>query len=199
MSVTVAKASKHYKKFYGSAVNICKDKDLAKDLVQEMFIKLIAIEEKEGSLDRLSYKGEINFYFCYRILYSIYLNTKILSNSYGVDVFYCDVEEEFNSRLTDNPDKVADAEREFNEAVSEITDHIEAIIKKEHWFDVALFKEYISGNKSMRELADEIGISAATISNSVNKVKQSIKSKADYGKIENYYQKKNQAEEGGEA
>lgn len=64
--------SKRHVFWYNIAKNICKDKDLAKDLVQDMYLKVYEISEKRNI--------EINDYYIFRVIKNLFIDFCIENN-----------------------------------------------------------------------------------------------------------------------
>lgn len=188
MNVTVAKVSKDYKSFMYIALGICKDNDIAQDLVQTMFVKLIELEQKEGNLNRLSFNNELNKYFAYRIMLNLFINEKKRNSKNKASVYYCDPDE-----LPDTPDPTPNQnqlESEYQEAKDNLLEEVSDTLKELHWYDALLFKEYATTDISFRKLSEETGISARSIFNTVNNVRKEIKENTRPSKINGYKNKK---------
>lgn len=80
--------SKRHIFWYNIAKNICKDKDLAKDLVQDMYLKVYEISEKRNL--------EINDYYIFRIIKNLFIDFCIENNKkVSLNDFHY-LEEDFN-------------------------------------------------------------------------------------------------------
>lgn len=187
MSVTVNSVSKRWDEFYAMAMSICKNEELSGDLVQMMFVKLLDIERKEGSLERITYKDEVNTYFCYRILFTLFLDYKRQkARRDKLFVYIDDVDSTIN--LEYDPNESALAEENYHEKQSELLKEVENTDL--HWYDAQLLKEYGMSDKSLRQLAKETGISTMSIYNTIKNAREQIKESTQAKKVKEYNEAK---------
>ena len=187
MNVTVDSVSKRWDEFYSMAMSICKNEELSNDLVQLMFVKLLDIERKEGSLDRIKYKDEINTYFCYRILLTLFADyTRQKTRHEKLFVYIEDLKGAIS--LEYDPNESALAEEEYHEKQAQLIKEVEAADL--HWYDAQLLKEYGMSDKSLRQLAKETGISTMSIYNTIKNARQQIKNTAKAKKVKDYKEAK---------
>lgn len=187
MSVTVDSVSKRWDEFYAMAMSICKNEELSNDLVQMMFLKLLDIERKEGSLDRIKYKDEINTYFCYRILFNLFL--EYVNQSTKRDKLFVYIDDLKSSiKLEYDPNESALAEEEYHEKQLELLKEVEAT--ELHWYDAQLLKEYGMSDKSLRQLGKETGISTMSIYNTIKNARRKVKESAQAEKVKEYKEAK---------
>lgn len=192
MNVTVNSVSKRWNEFYAMAMSICKNEELSGDLVQLMFIKLMDIERKEGSLERITYKDEINTYFCYRILFTLFLDYK--RQKVRHDKLFTQIEDLKHSiALEYDPNESALAEEEYYEKQSELLKEVEGADL--HWYDAQLLREYGMSDKSLRQLAKETGISTMSIYNTIKNARQQIQKTTKAEKVKNYREAKNRRDQ----
>jgi len=187
MSVTVKTVSKRWDEFYAMAMSICHNEELSGDLVQLMFVKLIDIERKEGNLKRITYKDEVNTYFCYRILFTLFLDYTRQKNRH--DKLFTSIEDLANPIEAEyDPNEALTAEEEYYETQQELIEEVEDTDL--HWYDAQLLKEYGMSDKSLRQLAKETGISTMSIYNTIKNARQQIQEKARQTKITAYREAK---------
>ena len=182
MNLKVSQVAKRRNEFYKMAVKICKSTFVADDLVQSLFIKLIEIERNEGSLDRLAYGAkEINTYFCYRIMQNVFLDAKKRKLNETV-LFYDPLD------IEDVKQEVEAIEEELHylEKQDELLKEVEAILNTLHWYDARLFTAYHKEVSSVRELAEETGISDYSIYNTLKNVKARIQKEVENEKVRAY-------------
>lgn len=192
MNVTVNSVSKRWDEFYAMAMSICKNEELSGDLVQLMFIKLMDIERKEGNLERITYKDEINTYFCYRILFTLFSDYKRQRSRH--DKLFTPIEELNRSiALEYDPNESALAEEEYYEKQSELLKEVEEADL--HWYDAQLLREYGMSDKSLRQLAKETGISTMSIYNTIKNARQQIQKTAKAEKVKDYREAKNRRDQ----
>ncbi len=192
MNVTVNSVSKRWDEFYAMAMSICKNEELSGDLVQLMFIKLMDIERKEGSLERITYKNEINTYFCYRILFTLFLDYK--RQKVRHDKLFTPIEDLTCSiSLEYDPNESALAEEEYYEKQSDLLKEVEEADL--HWYDAQLLREYGMSDKSLRQLAKETGISTMSIYNTIKNARQQIQKTTKAEKVKDYREAKNRRDQ----
>jgi hypothetical protein len=152
---------KAYQK-HNTWINICKSFGLnryySEDLVMEMYVKLHHITEK--GTDITYGKDELNYYYIFKILYTMFLQLKkkqnkvrfvdedVLQHIEGVEaVEFKQMEEKFN--------------QEF---------------EKLHWYDQKVFEIVASGTK-ISELSRKTTITYISLYNTYTKVKKLLKKK----------------------
>ena len=192
MNVTVNSVSKRWDEFYAMAMSICKNEELSGDLVQLMFIKLMDIARKEGSLERITYKDEINTYFCYRILFTLFLDYKRQKARHD-KLFTPIADLTCSIALEYDPNESALAEEEYYEKQSELLKEVEEADL--HWYDAQLLREYGMSDKSLRQLAKETGISTMSIYNTIKNARQQIQKTTKAEKIKGYREAKNRRDQ----
>ena len=143
-------------------LNICKsfglDKFTSEDIVQEMYIKLHHITEKGTDI---SYKeNDINYYYVFKILYTLFLQLKKKQNK----VRFADEE---LLRHVEGPDQIdyKEIENRFNEE-----------FEKLHWYDQKVV-EIVSSGTRISELSRKTTITYISLYNTYNKVKKHLKKK----------------------
>ena len=149
--------------------------DWAEDIVQESYIALIKYADEDKLINS---KGEVRMgymYFTLRSLYFQFYNKKMKVNKVNIDDCW---------NLFD------DSNIEEHKAYNEICLLIDNEIKDWNWYDRKLFKLYRDTDLSMRDIANETGISLISIFHSLKNHKQILKEKfmkqyTDY--IENDY------------
>ena len=190
MSVTVSQAAKRVSEFNKMARSICNDIVTAQELVQELFLKLCLIEKEEGGLDRLSFfnvktdRLEINTFYCYRIMTNVYLDYLRRDK-----VIYVEQYEDLD--LADSSADPEEIELDYQKAKADLLNEVEQSLKELHWYDAKLFEHYQNEVKSVRELAEETGISHTSIYNTIRNVKEAIKESTRKSKIKAYNRTKN--------
>lgn len=152
---------KAYQK-HNTWINICKSFGLnryySEDLVMEMYVKLHYITEK--GTDITYGKDDLNYYYIFKILYTMFLQLKkkqnkvrfvdedVLQHIEGVEsVEFKQMEEKFN--------------QEFD---------------KLHWYDQKVFEIVASGTK-ISELSRKTTITYISLYNTYTKVKKLLKKK----------------------
>ena len=143
-------------------LNICRsfglDTPTSEDIVQEMYIKLHDITEKGTDI---SYKkDDINYYYVFKILYTLFLQLKKKQNKVRF------APEEL-LRHVEGPDQVdyKEIENRFNKE-----------FEKLHWYDQRVFEIVASGTR-ISELSRKSTITYISLYNTYNKVKKHLKKK----------------------
>lgn len=132
------------------------------DAVQELYLRLGEIEQREGDLDRISDKGSPNRSYCYAIIRSVVMQ------GYRDDskIPACDIER--IGEIADETEPYVDDARieKAKRALDEL-----------HWYDRRIFELHLSGY-TIRKLSAETGISTSSIFNTLKNVKRYIRSEA---------------------
>ena len=126
----------------------------AEDVVQDLFVKLKEIEIKEGSIDRLTYKGKINMVYLFNSIRNRVYNQKRYSNK-----FIC----------------IADISPMESHAHSLAQSEIDDQLVKMGSYYHKLYHAYFNDNISMRKLAEETNISLTTIYYGLRHIKNTLK------------------------
>lgn len=152
---------KAYKK-HKTWLNICKsfglDNETAKDIVSEMYLKLHDITEK--GTDITYGKDDINYYYVFKILYTMFLQLKKKQSRVRF------VDEEILKHLESTEEvEYARLEKKFN-----------AEFDKLHWYDQKVFEIIASGTK-ISELSRKTTITYISLYNTYRNVKKMLKKK----------------------
>ena len=141
------------------AYNFTNSKDKANELVQDLYLKLLELKD----IQKIMYKEDINLFYVYKMLRSIYLNGQKKS------ITMLPIDEELYNLSTSEYDEQADSDWERALALSnEALDQL-------YWFDTKLFRVYIEENHSIQSLHNATGISNSTIWTSMKKTKQYVR------------------------
>lgn len=143
-------------------LNICKsfglDKETSEDIVQEMYIKLHDITEK--GKDITYGKDDINYYYVFKILYTMFLQLKKKKNRVNM----CSEELLYNVESATDV-KFQEMENKFNDEFSKL-----------HWYDQKVF-EIVSSGTRISDLSRKTTITYISLYNTYNKVKKHLKKK----------------------
>lgn len=143
-------------------LNICKsfglDKETSEDIVQEMYIKLHDITEK--GKDITYGKDDINYYYVFKILYTMFLQLKKKKNRVNM----CSEELLYNVESPSDV-KFKEMENKFNDEFSKL-----------HWYDQKVF-EIVSSGTRISDLSRKTTITYISLYNTYNKVKKHLKKK----------------------
>lgn len=163
MCITIDDISKRHQEWLRIAVYCGATQEEAKDLVQDMYLKLCEKQGDEGNLCSITYEGEINMVYMFSIL-----------NNAVVSLRRKKTEQTLVVNLHDKQDDNNDIDEQRFHAMFE---RIYGTLKSLHWYDRELFMIYIKSGKSIRKLAEKTGISRTSINNTLQNVKQIIRDK----------------------
>ena len=161
------------------ARSICKDDDLANDLVQEMYLR---INKYIDNPDRIMKNDEVNSFFVYTTLRNLFYDYKKNKNNNNKSF------EEYRGYYTDDSDEsviskfaVLPDQREkddlMEEAYYKISEAIYQEVSTWHWYDEKLFKLYFLTDKSLRDIAKDTKISLTSIYNSCKNYREKLEEK----------------------
>lgn len=154
------KAYKKHKTWIAIVKSFGLDEYHAEDIVQEMYLKVHEMTEKGKDL---SYnKEEINYYYVFKILYTMFLQMKKKQNkfTYGEDDLLYNVQDSEKVHFES-------MEKKFNEE-----------FKKLHWYDQRVFEIVTNGTK-IAELSRKTQITYISLYNTYTRVKALLKKKLD--------------------
>jgi DNA-directed RNA polymerase specialized sigma24 family protein len=129
------------------------DPSISEDLVQEMYIKIQLKLEK--GLD-ISYGDEINYYYIFKTLRTLFLDLK----RKGKNI------KRVSADNIKGVDDTIDYEKKYNLVKKEL--------KKMYWYDRKIF-ELINSGESIASLSRKTGIQYYSLYNTYNKVKNKLK------------------------
>tara|TARA_R110002020_G_scaffold338579_2_gene553887 strand:+ start:1324 stop:1839 length:516 start_codon:yes stop_codon:yes gene_type:complete len=134
------------------------------DSVQEVYMKLLNIQDKEGNLDRIEYKGKPNKSYLYLIARSVVVTEH---REAAKDVKRG---EAFLQSLDSAEDMEYILERE------EMLDRFIKEFEDMHFFSKKVFSAYVLDNHSINSLSEATLIGKQTIRNEIKYVKEKIRS-----------------------
>lgn len=154
------------------ALSICKDKTLANDLVQEMYLR---IEKYVKDPERITTNDKISSLYIYVTIRNLYF--KHQNNKKKKSVFeykdYDSFDENDDLKYGFSSSIENDAELlEMEKAHKKIMEKILQEVSTWHWYDEKLFKLYFFTDKSLRTIASETRISLTSIYNSCKNYKE---------------------------
>ena len=170
------KLSKRNDEWIKIALSICKDKTLANDLVQEMYLR---IEKYVKDPERITTNDKISSLYIYVTIRNLYFKhqnnkkRKIIYQYKDYDSF--DDNDVFNND-TDSIENDLEL-LEMEKAHKKIMEKILQEISTWHWYDEKLFKLYFFTDKSLRTIASETRISLTSIYNSCKNYKEILTEK----------------------
>jgi DNA-directed RNA polymerase specialized sigma24 family protein len=159
------------------AFSICKDKNLANDLVQLMYFRILKYIK---DIDKIKVDGKINSLYIYVTIKNVYYqhkNKQKKNKRYEYQEYDCyDVSNNENNYSSSFVSTIEDEYNtiEYEQAYQKIIDKIEKEIKTWHWYDEKLFRLYYYTDKSLRVIAKETSISLTSIYNSCKNYKEII-------------------------
>ena len=128
------------------------DEDTAKDVVQDLYVKLIELENKEGSFERITYKGKLNKVYVFNTIRNIIINKRRYTDR-NIRIEKDDVIPEFTIQQTEIKEKLSQMDI----------------------FSQQLYDAYMKDNISMRELSKRTNISVTTIFYGVKNIRENLK------------------------
>ena len=150
---------KHHTWLIQCSYNLTGNNLEAENLVQDLYLRLLEID----NIQKLIYKNDINVYYLYKMLRSMFLNNqkKTINTS------------SINENLFDIADEEYDIEADIEwEKMLKLTNEA---LNNTYWFDQNLLKVYLQENHSIQSLHDVTGISNSTIWTSMKKTKSHIR------------------------
>lgn len=152
--------NKHHKWLSGCSFNIARDKDVSSDLVQELYLYLTKPNPK------IWYNDSFNLIYCRSFLSSRFINGKKRDKKMSRLEHWMDgVDEEYDDTL----DKRIDVEYD------KLVEELKGMKTKKGWSSAFLFELYYFSDKTMDELAEEIGLSKSTVFLNTKKIKEHFK------------------------
>ena len=148
-------------------VNMGCSKDVAEDIVQEMYIKLYRLIKDENKI--MYNDEEVNRFYVFVTLKNLYIDYRKAKGKYN---FF-----EFNEG--DDADDVLDNETtlEKDEAFTKLIKSITEEINSWHLYDAKLCNTYFKSNLSLRDISTGSKISLTSIFNSVSNYKKILREK----------------------
>ena len=150
---------KHHTWLIQCSYNLTGNNLEAENLVQDLYLRLLELD----NIQKLIYKNDINVYYLYKMLRSMFLNNqkKTINTS------------SINENLFDIADEEYDIEKDTEwEKILKLTNEA---LNNTYWFDQNLLKVYLQENHSIQSLHDVTGISNSTIWTSMKKTKAHIR------------------------
>lgn len=159
--LTLEDFAKREQEWIKIVVYIGADKDLAMELVQQMYLKIGEIQVKEGNLNRfLNYQGQINTVWVFKVLQNLYIDTK---KQKKISAEYYDQD------YSDHP--VDEREKEYHIILSKM----KMVILSFDEYEQMLLELYFVHNRSLREISKRTGIGVHSIFNTIKNAKEKIK------------------------
>ena len=149
--------AKKHKEWINIVISFGCGKEIAEDIVQEMYIKIQLKLEK--GLDIMYSKEEINYYYIFKTLRSLFYDLKRKSKNITI----LNIEDNI---INGNIESDVNYESEYKK----ITD----LLSTMYWYDRKVF-EIINGGESIAELSRKSGITYHSLYNTYKKVKSKLK------------------------
>ncbi len=145
-------------------VNMGCSKDVAEDIVQEMYIKLHRLIKDENKI--MYNDEEVNRFYVFVTLKNLYVDYRKAKGKYN---FF-----EFDERddVIDDEDST-DRDEAFSNLINSITEEINSW----HLYDAKLCNTYFKSNLSLRDISTGSKISLTSIFNSVRNYKKILRDK----------------------
>lgn len=128
------------------------------DIAQEIWIKLLEYEKREGDIDKFDFEGRLN-YHSIKLLIKNELKKERRDKTMDIDEIE-DISEE-------EPISI-DKEAKLEEAMLSLSEH-----------DRALFKRYAINEETQAEISDDLGVSQKTVSRKIEKIRKFLVTKMD--------------------
>jgi len=155
------------------------DQELAQDIVQDMYLRVAEIEQREGSLERLeNYYGKINTVYIFKIIQNLYYD-HCKKSQHKEQV----VEIEINEIDHNNVEAL------FSTTLLSI----QAVISKMNEYDQMMCEMYFVKGISLRKIHKETGIGVHSIFNTIKNAKEKIRRNAETH-YNNYKEEKDKQE-----
>jgi len=154
---------KHHDWLNAVSYNLTKNKPVAEDLVQELYLYLAEKKNK-----KLFYQDSFNLLYCHNFLRSRYINLIKRENK-----------NVYPHRWKDTEDKQYDTEQDLSnqKMYDDIKKEVKKLQQTPMWSSAKIYELYAFGNMTMEELSNAIGISKSTTFLNVKKIKQHLKNK----------------------
>jgi len=136
------------------------DSETAKEIVQQMYLKIGEIELKEGNLKRfINYNGAINTVWVFKVLQNLYIDST-KKKEYKSQIYI-----EYDEQPLD------EQELEYHEILSKM----QVVILSFNEYEQMLLELYFVHDRSLREISKRTGIGVHSIFNTIKNVKEKIK------------------------
>lgn len=145
-------------------VNMGCSKDVAEDIVQEMYIKLHRLIKDENKI--MYNDEEVNRFYVFVTLKNLYVDYRKAKGKYNFFEF------EERDDVIDDEDST-DRDEAFSNLISSITEEINSW----HLYDAKLCNTYFKSNLSLRDISTGSKISLTSIFNSVRNYKKILRDK----------------------
>ena len=133
------------------------------DAVQDVFVKLLEIERKEGNLNRIEYNGMPNKSYVYLIARSVVVTEQREAAK----------DEKRNKAFLQSIEAREDIDYAMDR--EEMLDTFAEAFEKIHYFSKKVYEAYVLDDHSINSLSKATGIGKQTIRNEIKYVREQIK------------------------
>lgn len=155
--------TKHHKWLYATIYKLCKNNEIAEDLVSELYLYLGEKDNRD-----LYYNDSFNLLYCRMYLtsryYNLYKRDKKLTD-FDLEDFCNQSDSEYDYE----EDKML--ETKYNEVMSEI----QGLSKTKLWVSAAIYQMYSLTDYTIEDLSKNIGISPSTTFRHIKIIREHIK------------------------
>lgn len=152
----LSKVAKHHKE-YVNIVRSWGEFDYAEDIVQETYLKLLRYTTE----DKIVQNGKVSKTYVWYALRSVYIEYLRSRNR---------IEKVELTNVLEYEDT-----HESEKAYGFVLDRVEREMDSWEWFDVMMFKLYLTSNDSMRDIAKKTNISLRTVFTTIKRCKELLK------------------------
>lgn len=148
--------AKKHKTWVNLVLSFGCNKMIAEDIVQEMYIKVIP--KIENGLDIIYYEDDINYYYIYKVLKTLFIDLK----RKGKNITIVNIEDSNYSKLHNDVD--------YEKAYKKVKDELNNMF----WYDRKVF-EIINDGESIADFSRNSYIEYFSLYNTYRKVKDKLK------------------------
>ena len=154
---------KHHDWLNAVSYNLTKNKPVAEDLVQELYLYLA---DKKNP--KLFFSDSFNLKYCHNFLSSRWINLIKRENN-----------NVYPDKWKDKEDEPYDIDNDTNieETFELIKEELQRLSKTTMWSSAKIYELYTFSDMTMEKLSEEIGISKSTTFLNVKKIKEHLKDK----------------------
>ena len=143
--------------------NICKSRLESQELVQDLYLYLA-----EKCSSKLYYNNSYNLIYCMRFLQSRWINRNKRAKKMQ---YFGSIQSESSDIEYD-----IDLDNDIMEAYEAVMSEINKLKRTKNFSSAMIYEIYWTGDDTLQEVADKIGISKSTVFTHLKKVRQHLKS-----------------------
>lgn len=136
------------------------------DAVQELWLKLLGIEENDGNLDSILKDDSYGYLF-------------VMLRNAVIDEHRYDKTRENSWSKGEVEDYTEANYEEEDVAMNEVIDIMSDELDDLHWYDAKVMRDYAENDHTLRSLSDKTLIAKSSLFNTIKKVKEEIKYKVN--------------------